>query len=58
MVCNRSEKLKEMWEEYLNVTFSYDAEVWSKPERENEIINYENSPKYCAENLRTEFGGR
>lgn len=45
-----------MWEERLGVEFSDEQELWSKPEKENEIFKYEDSSKYCAENSRTVFG--
>lgn len=48
--------MREMWEERLGVDFSEEQELWSKPEKENEIYQYENSAKYCAENSRINFG--
>jgi len=39
-ILTRHESVKKRWEERLNVTLPDGAEVWSKPEKEKEILNY------------------
>ena len=39
-VLTKSPDLKEYWEKRLDVELDPDAEVWSRPEEENEILNY------------------
>ena len=56
LVCTKSDIIRRHWKEIHDILIPEDAEVWSKPEMENEIFAYEDSSKYCAENARSEFG--
>ncbi len=39
-ILTKSQELKNWWEERLNCSLPEDAEVWSKPDKKNEIFNY------------------
>ena len=39
-ILTKSQELKNWWEERLNCSLPEDAEVWSKPEKKNEIFAY------------------
>lgn len=41
MILNKHPQLRKYWEEQIGTTLSQDAEVWSKPEKHDEIYNYE-----------------
>jgi hypothetical protein len=41
MILNKHESLRKYWEEQIGTTLPQDAEVWSRPEKIDEIYNYE-----------------
>lgn len=40
MILNKDPQLREYWEQTLDVVLPEDAEVWSRPEKEEEVKNY------------------
>lgn len=49
LVLTKHPSLKAYWEERLNVTLPEDAEVWSKPEKKDEVFGYEEYKLHIAE---------
>ncbi|RTL05533.1 hypothetical protein EKK58_07730 [Candidatus Dependentiae bacterium] len=47
-VFNKHEDLKKYWEERIGVEFTEDMEVWSRPEKEDEIYGYPKSDTELA----------
>lgn len=41
LILNKSNSLRQYWEKRIGITLPADAEVWSKPKKEDEILNYE-----------------
>ena len=41
-ICNRNSSMKLYWEERIGVTLPEDAEVWSRPKKQDEIYGYTN----------------
>jgi hypothetical protein len=41
MILNKHEYLKKYWEEQIGMKLPDDAEVWSRPEKHDEIYDYE-----------------
>lgn len=40
MILNKDPQLREYWEQTLDAVLPEDAEVWSRPEKEEEVKNY------------------
>lgn len=55
-ICNKSVSYRLAIEKYLDVKLEPNVELFSKPLKENEILNYEISGEYQPENFRTKFG--
>jgi len=56
MVHSKKEALQNFLADLLDIEVTDNMELWSKPLKENEMIAYESSPKYCVENTRSVFG--
>lgn len=41
-ICNKNSSIKRYWEDRIGVALSEEAEVWSRPKKEDEIYGYEN----------------
>ncbi|TXG82644.1 MAG: hypothetical protein E6R13_04660 [Spirochaetes bacterium] len=42
-ILTKDDELKKYWEKRIGVTFTEDMEVWSRPEKEEEIYGYQSS---------------